>query len=125
MINKDSKFIDEPIDVTFNSAFVLKKEPECPSSFSRGSSSFKIEKIVSEWKDFSRRGRFSRNMRTAHAQRAAKKGSMGVGRFYFRVVTDSGRIFDLYFDRSSLKKEKNRSGWVLFREIFEEQTKQY
>ena len=120
---KDAKFIDEPIVVTFGSDNTLKKTPECPASFGWGSTTFVVEKVISEWKDFSRRGRFSRNMRPAHAQRADVKGSMGVGRFYFRVLTAGGRIFDLYFDRSIYNKEKDVSGWVLFREIFEDQTK--
>jgi hypothetical protein len=40
------------------------------------------------------------NMRPAHAEAAAGRGSWGVGRFYFRVRVEDGRLFELYYDRA-------------------------
>ena len=50
--------------------------------------------------DFTRRGRFARNMQPAHAAVAAQRGSLNVGRFFFRVRVDTGQLFDLYYDRA-------------------------
>lgn len=67
-----------------------------------------------------RKGKYSRNMKDAHLERANVKGSLGVGRFYFRVRTTDLRVFDLYYDRS-IKNTFNTGGfWVLFQELFPE-----
>jgi len=43
--------------------------------------------------------------------------SWGVGRFYFRVRTDHGRVFDLYYDRSPKNVNDRLGGWFLWREL--------
>ncbi len=72
---------------------------------------------ISEWKDFTRRGRMARNMQPAHAAVAAERGSLGVGRFYFRVKVDSDQIFDLYYDRAIKDVDDRLGHWVLYREL--------
>jgi len=114
---KPESFIGEPIDVIFESDYGLDKTPKCPLRFLWRGIEYSIEHSISEWKDFSRKGRFAKNMRPAHAQRAKVRGSLGVGRFYFRVMTAGGRIFDIYFDRSSTAKNREETGWFLFQEI--------
>jgi hypothetical protein len=74
-----------------------------------------VEKMA-EWQDFSRRGRMARNMRPAHAEVAAGRGSLGVGRFYFRVRTTPGRVFDLYYDRAIKDVDDRLGHWFLYRE---------
>ena len=110
-------FIGEEINVGFDTSFELAKKPNCPQRFFWRDKEFLVTKLTSEWKDFSRKGRFSKNMRSAHAIRASIKGSMGVGKFYFRVETDGNRTFDIYFDRSSIDHSRGKSGWFLFREV--------
>jgi hypothetical protein len=56
--------------------------------------------MLSAWSDFARRGKMANNMRPAHAVVAASRGSLNVGRFYFRVRVDSGQVFDIYYDRA-------------------------
>jgi hypothetical protein len=59
----------------------------------------------------------ARNMSDAHSAAAARKGSWGVGRFFFRVLTTDSRVFDIYYDRAP-KGINNRKGlWFVFREF--------
>src|SRR3990172_2123045 len=107
---KSIHFLDEPIEVTFSSPPVHEKTPSCPSAFIWNEKSYSILESLSEWSDFTRRGKMARNMQPAHAAVASARGSLNVGRFYFRVraaLSDSStvgqtavRIFDIYYDRA-------------------------
>jgi len=57
------------------------------------------------------------NMTTEHAAVAARRGSWGVGRDYYRVRTAGGRVFDLYYDRAPKGSDDRGGGWFLFREM--------
>lgn len=59
----------------------------------------------------------ARNMRPAHAEAASTHGSVNVGRFYFRVKVDSGRIFDIYYDRAMKNVDDRKGQWVIYREL--------
>jgi hypothetical protein len=119
MVYKPLRFIGDAVEVEFNTPPLFTKKPGCPDRFIWRSAEYQIVEKVGEWKDFVRRGRMARNMSTEHAAAAASRGSWGVGRFYFRVVTDQGRVFDLYYDRSP-KDASDRSGsWFLDRELIE------
>jgi hypothetical protein len=72
---------------------------------------------LSEWKDFGRRGREKRNMTPEHAMAAAERGSLNVGRFFFRVRVDSGQIFDLYYDRAMKSLDDRKGSWFVYREL--------
>ncbi|HBA90257.1 MAG TPA: hypothetical protein DCZ08_00220 [Anaerolineaceae bacterium] len=110
------RFIDEPIDVQFDSPPLLEKSPPCPQGFIWQSETFRIVELLAEWKDFRRRGRMGRNMIPPHLSRAERIGSWGVGRFFFRVRTDGGRIFEIYFDRAPADAGDRKGSWVLFGE---------
>jgi hypothetical protein len=56
-------------------------------------------------------------MRPAHAAAASARGSWGVGRFFFRVQTNVGRVFDLYYDRAPKGTNQRKGQWVLYREM--------
>jgi len=109
-------FIDEPIQVIFSQPPALEKSPECPQSFQWQGRLYRIEKLLEEWRDYRRRGRMARNMRPAHSRRASLKGSWGVGRFYFRVQVEGGKVFDLYYDRSPNSVDDRKGGWYLLSE---------
>jgi hypothetical protein len=109
-------FIDQPIMVVFDSPPVTEKSPPCPDGFTWEEQTFRVVEKLSEWFDFSRRGRFARNMQPNHASTASRRGSLGVGRFYFRVRTDSGRIFDIYYDRVILSPDDRKGRWFIYRE---------
>jgi hypothetical protein len=58
-------------------------------------------------------------MQPKHAKNAERGGSWGVGQDYFRVRTDKGRLFDLYFDRAPVDVDRRKGAWFLDRELTE------
>lgn len=107
------KFIGEEIAVVFERPHIFTKSPECPDGFIWRNKKYRIAKNLTAWQDFSRRGARQKNMSPEHAKRANVKGSWGVGRYYFRIETDEGETYDIYYDRSP-EKPSDRSGhWFL------------
>jgi hypothetical protein len=97
---KPIHFIGERIEVQFDTAPIFSKAPGCPARFIWQDETHHITELMNEWRDYKRRGHMAINMRPEHLVTAKKWGSWGVGRIYFRVRTDSERIFDLYYDRA-------------------------
>jgi NADH:ubiquinone oxidoreductase subunit len=58
-------------------------------------------------------------MRPEHAAVAAGRGSLGVGRFFFRVRVQSGQVFDIYYDRAIKSADDRKGHWVIYRELEE------
>lgn len=115
------RFIDEPITVVYSSEPLLQKSPRCPDEFIWNDERFQIINLLLEWADFTRRGKMARNMSEPHSASAAVKGSWGVGKFFFRVETSCGRVFDIYYDRAP-KGSANRKGlWFIYKELQNEQ----
>jgi hypothetical protein len=112
-------FIGEEIEVHFDMPPVRQKTPPCPDDFTWQGRTYHVTKKLAEWSDFSRRGRMARNMQPAHAVVASSRGSLGVGRFYFRVRVDSGQVFDVYYDREIKDVDDRLGHWFLYREIGE------
>jgi hypothetical protein len=110
-------FIDEEITVHFRQAPMLEKKPEAPQSFDWRGTRMTVTEVVSTWFDFERKGREARNMAPPHLATARRRGSWGVGRFYFRVRTDDGRAFDLYYDRAPEGAGDRKGHWFLWREL--------
>jgi hypothetical protein len=120
MADRPNRYIGEPIEAGFDREPEFEKKPGCPSRFTWRGESHEIAALLKEWHDYRRRDRMAHNMRPAHAEAAALRGSWGVGRDFFRVRTAAGRVFDLYFDRSP-KGTSNRKGlWRLYTEVFDE-----
>ena len=112
-------FIGAEIEVQFDTPPTYQKAPTCPNGFSWNGKAYRIAACLSEWTDFARRGRSARNMQPAHAAVAARRGSLGVGRYYFRVRTDSAQVFDLYYDREIKSSDDRLGHWFLYRELME------
>ncbi len=110
-------FLDEPIEVIFESPPPYEKKPPCPNGFVWGGRDYRVVEGISEWADFERRGRSARNMRPAHLQAAASRGSLNVGRFFFRVRVDTGQCFDLYYDRGMKNLDDRKGQWFIYREL--------
>ena len=87
------QFIGEEINVEFDKEFFLEKKPPCPISFKWREKTFGVNELISSWFDYERKGKKARNMRITHLARARKKGSWGVGRFYFKVKDEFGMGF--------------------------------
>ena len=107
----------DPIEVRFDSPPIREKAPHCPNGFAWNGQTFRVIESLSEWVDFARRGRASKNMRPEHAAVAAGRGSLNVGRYYFRVRVDTGQVFDLYYDRAAKNVDERKGQWVLYREL--------
>jgi hypothetical protein len=120
-------FYDQPIAVIFDTPPPLEKSPPCPDSFIWDGRTYRVSETLSEWSDFKRRGRMARNMQPAHAAVASSRGSLNVGRFFFRVKVipssstiagdSESRIFDLYYDRAMKSVDERKGQWFLYREL--------
>jgi len=111
------RFINEPIEVVFFSTPVIQKKPVCPNSFLWRGEEYWIAEVFSEWHDYSRHGRMTRNMQPQHAAVASRRGSWGVGTFYFRIKTSQNRYFDIFYDRAPNDVDDRKGNWFLYREI--------
>jgi hypothetical protein len=112
-------FLDQPIDAVFDTPPALEKSPDCPNGFIWESKTYRVIEMLSSWNDFTRRGKMARNMRPAHAAVASSRGSLNVGRFYFRVKVDTGQIFDIYYDRAMKNVDDRKGQWFVYREMGE------
>jgi hypothetical protein len=110
------RFIDEPIETEFSGQPLLLKRTGCPAAFLWRGERFAVAELLREWHSYGRRGRMADNMSPAHAAAALRRGSYGVGRDYYTVRAEGGRIFTIYYDRA-VKDASNALGeWILFEE---------
>ena len=114
---KPIRFIQEPIEPQFDQLPLLEKKPGCPDGFQWRNEHFRVVRMISEWHNYQRRGRMARNMRPEHAARASSRGSWGVGQDYYRVETDKGQIFDIYYDRAPAGVDHRKGAWFLEKEM--------
>ncbi len=125
-------FFDHPIEVIFDTPPAREKSPDCPNGFIWEEKTYRVIEMLSSWSDFTRRGKMARNMRPAHAAVASSRGSLNVGRFYFRVRVrpavqlpdnTSGspeeQVFDIYYDRAMKNVDERKGQWFLYREMEE------
>jgi hypothetical protein len=110
-------FIEEPISVFYDEKPIYEKKPTCPNAFVWRGKRFTVVHLISEWRDYSRIGRMSRNMQPQHAAVASIRGSRGVGKFYFRISVEENRIFDIYFDRAPKNVDQQKGTWFLYQEL--------
>ena len=110
-------FLDQPIEVIFDTPPMLEKSPDPPNGFIWDSKTYRVTEMLSSWNDFKRRGRKARNMQPAHATVASTRGSLNVGRFYFRVKVDTDQIFDIYYDRAMKNVDERKGQWFVYREL--------
>jgi hypothetical protein len=110
-------FFDTTIEPVFETQPALEKSPDCPNGFVWDDKTYRIIEMLSSWVDFKRRGRMARNMQPQHAEIASTRGSLNVGRFYFRVVTDTEQVFDIYYDRAMKNVDDRKGHWFIYREM--------
>lgn len=113
-------FFDHPIQPIFDTPLAREKTPDCPNGFHWDDKTYHVIEMLSSWSDFARRGKMARNMRPAHAAVASSRGSLNVGRFYFRVRVDTGQVFDIYYDRAMKSLDDRKGQWFVYRELEEE-----
>ena len=112
-------FYDNPIEPIFDTPPAREKSPDCPNGFIWDDKTYRVIEMLSSWSDFARRGKMARNMRPAHAAVASSRGSLNVGRFYFRVLTDTHQVFDIYYDRAMRNIDDRKGQWFIYREMEE------
>lgn len=110
-------FVGEPIVVEYDQPPILEKKPDCPDRFIWRGKTYPVIALLGEWTDYRRRGQMARNMRPEHAATASRRGSLGVGQFFFRVQTENNQVFDLYYDRAPKDVDHRKGGWFLFQEL--------
>lgn len=121
-------FLDQSIEPIFDTPPALEKSPTCPNGFIWEGKTYRVIEMLSAWTDFKRRGKMARNMQPEHAEVASNRGSLNVGRFYFRVrvavhpaaeLRDEPQIFDIYYDRAMKNVDDRKGQWVVYREVGE------
>jgi Domain of unknown function (DUF6504) len=117
MEHKPLRFIANQIEVEFDVPPILEKKPSCPDRFVWKNEVYQVKEQIGEWQDHSRRGSMAHNMRAENAAIAEVRGSWGVGRYYFRVRTLAGQVFDLYYDRAPKNADDRKGSWFLYREM--------
>jgi hypothetical protein len=110
------RFIGESIQVEFTGQPLLTKRAGCPVCFSWRGEAFAVREMLAEWHRYERRGDMANNMSPAHARAAKIRGSRGVGRDYYRVLTETDRVFTLYYDRSPKNAGDTLGEWILLEE---------
>ena len=106
-------YIGREIKVGFDNAPALSKKPHCPDVLYVGEETLRVVEVLEEWSDFTRRGRFARNMRPEHLKVAESRGSWGVGRMFFRVRVEDDRLLELYYDRAPKDASDRLGYWFL------------
>ena len=121
MNESPTRFIGAPIEVHHDQAPTLDKRPGPPDGFTWQGRTRRVVEVLSEWHDYRQRGKaaaFYRKERGSYRAKAAEqRGSWGVGRDYYRVRTDTGGVFDLYYDRAPHGAIHCKGGWFLYRQI--------
>lgn len=117
MNGKPIRSINERIEVFYDQPPVLEKKPGCPDGFKWQDQVYQITDRIAEWHDYQRRGRMARNMSPSHASAAGQRGSWGVGQDYYRVLTDTGQVFDIYYDRAPQDADRRKGEWFIYREL--------
>ncbi len=92
-------FIGEVIEVAFERGH-FEKIAIAPSVFRWRERPYRVVEVEREWQSYDGKG----------------VGSWGVGRTYFRVRTESGEVFELYYDRRPDGGRK-KGAWVLWRSL--------
>jgi uncharacterized protein DUF6504 len=126
MDDRSLHFLDQPVQVLFDDLPVHEKTPDCPNGFIWDTKTYRVVELISSWSDFTRHGKAARNtpaqnrrcwVRQSHAEVASGRGSLNVGRFFFRVRVDTGQAFDLYYDRAMKSVDERKGQWFLYREL--------
>ena len=120
-----ARFIGAPIKVAYDRPPTLEKQPGPPDGFTWEGRTYRVAAVLREWHDYRQRGKtktfYIKERGSYRAKAAERRGSWGIGRDYYRVRTEAGEVFDLYYDRSPRGAGGRKGSWFLFRQVFEEQ----
>ncbi len=112
------EFYAEEIEVRFDKEPTLEKKPGLPAAFTWRGQEYVIVELLGEWHDYRKRGTsktfYEKERGTYWVTKTQRQGSWGVGRDYYRVRTESGEVFDIYYDRAP-KGQSRKGQWILSR----------
>ena len=115
------RFVAEPIEAHFDQPPMLEKKPGCPDAFTWRGETYRVVEKLREWHDYKLRGKnetfYIKERGSFRARAAERHGTWGVGRDYFRVRVESGRVFDIYYDRAPQGSKVRKGAWFLYREV--------
>lgn len=118
------RFIGAAIEVQFDRGPALEKRPGPPDRFVWEGQTYHIVEVLREWHDYRARGKtlafYIKERGSYRAKAARRQGTWGVGRDYYRVRTDAGRVFDIYYDRAPRGPGRRKGAWFLFQEVLPE-----
>ena len=118
-----ASFIGTAVEVHFDEPPALEKRPGPPDAFTWEGRQHRVKAVLREWHDYRMKGRtetfYVKEQGSFRAKKAGRRGSWGVGRDYFRVRTESGEVFDLYYDRAPRDRGGRKGTWFLFQQIME------
>jgi hypothetical protein len=114
------EFYSDEIQVRFEREPTLEKKPGLPAAFIWRGREYVIVELMREWHDYRQRGKtkafYERERGSYPAKSSQRRGSWGVGRDFYRVGTDSGEVFDIYYDRAP-KGRVAEGPWILYRRL--------
>lgn len=123
-VEPPARFIGAPIEVVYEHRPALEKRPGPPDGFTWEGRTYRVEAVLREWHDYRLRGKsasfYVKERGSFRAKAAERRGSWGVGRDYYRVRTDSGEVFDIYYDRAPQGPGRGKGSWFLFRQMMGE-----
>jgi hypothetical protein len=105
-------FICEPIEVEFEVVSGLKKRPGPPIRFVWRERSYEVAEILAEWHRYVSQPIPGKRPRY-YIRSAQREGSWGVGRDFYRVRTECGGVYVIYYDRRPKGPEID-SGWFMY-----------
>jgi hypothetical protein len=112
-------YADE-IEVRFEEEPILKKKPGLPAAFTWRGREYVVVELLKEWHDYRKRGKtralYEKERGSYWVHASKRRGSWGVGRDYYRVRTDTGEVFEIYYDRSP-KGQARIGQWILSRKM--------
>lgn len=117
------EFYADKIEVRFDKPPSLEKRPGLPTGFTWRGRDYVIVELLKEWHDYRKRGKsraFYKKERGSYwVESSQRQGSWGVGRDCYRVLTECGEIFDIYYDRAP-KGQARKGEWILSRRLTED-----
>lgn len=115
------QFIGREISVRLPQGFSLEKKPPVPEAFECQGKSYLVNEMLAMWHRYGKPDIRTQGGRAPYFVRSGRtQGSWGQGRVYYRVRTDEGRLFDLYYDRAP-KGQRRAGAWFLWRELSPEE----
>jgi hypothetical protein len=119
-----ARFIGASIQVIHDRPPALEKRPGPPDGFAWEGRTYRVAAVLREWHDYRLRGKsrafYTKERGSFRAKAAGRRGTWGVGRDYYRVRTDTGETFDIYYDRSPRGPGGPKGSWYLLRQILGE-----